>query len=55
MIHVLAMAVFAFFVGVVFAVVTKESLDQQVRYGAKVFLAFMLIGLGLAWLMFPAS
>lgn len=55
MTHVLAMVLFAFFVGVVFAVVTKEYLHEQVRYGAKVFLAFILIGLGLAWLMYPFS
>ncbi len=53
--HLAAMSLFAFFVGVVFAVVTKGTPPEQLRYGIKVFLAFMLIGIGLAWLMYPFS
>ncbi len=55
MIHLLAMALFAFFVAVVFSVVSKDCLHSRFAYGAKVFFAFLLIGLTLAWLMYPVS
>ncbi|MBI4469773.1 MAG: hypothetical protein HY650_10690 [Acidobacteria bacterium] len=55
MTHLAAMSLFAFFIAVIFAIVTKQETEDQVKYGIKVFLAFMLIGLGLAWVMYPFS
>lgn len=47
------MLLFAFFVSVVFAVLSKHRLRDQVIYGAKVFAAFIFIGLLIGWFMFP--
>lgn len=51
--HFSAMLLFAFFVSVVFAVLSKQKLRDQVIYGAKVLAAFIGIGLLIAWFMFP--
>jgi hypothetical protein len=51
--HFSAMLLFAFFVSVVFAVLSKHRLRDQVIYGAKVFAAFIFIGLLIGWFMFP--
>ncbi|MCL5005011.1 MAG: hypothetical protein M1404_00635 [Acidobacteria bacterium] len=48
-----AMVLFSFFVSVVFAVLSKENLRDQLIYGAKVFVAFVGIALALAWIMYP--
>lgn len=47
------MLLFAFFVSVVFAVLSKEKFRDQVIYGAKVFAAFIGIGLLIGWLTYP--
>jgi hypothetical protein len=53
--HLVAMTVFALVVALVFAVVSKDTQSERLRYGAKIFLAFMGIGLALAWAMYPIS
>ena len=53
--HVVAMILFALFVSVVFAVISKNDPREQVIYGVKVFVAFIGIGLALAWVMYPFS
>ncbi len=53
--HLVAMVLFAFFVSVVFAVISKNTPRERRRYGVKVFLAFMGIGLVLAYVMYPIS
>jgi undecaprenyl pyrophosphate phosphatase UppP len=53
--HLAAMTLFAFFVAVVFGIVSKDTSREQFRYGVKVFFAFMGIGLALAWVMYPIS
>jgi len=53
--HVLAMTLFALFVAVVFAIITKNTSRERSGYGVKIFFAFMGIGLALAWVMYPIS
>lgn len=50
--HLIAMTLFAGLVAVVFAILSKGTPREQVAYGLKTFLAFMGIGLALAWLMY---
>lgn len=51
--HFTALVLFSFIVSVVFAVLSKEKLRDQLIYGAKVFLAFVGVALLLGWIMYP--
>jgi len=51
--HLLLLIVFAFFVSLVFAVITKDDLREQVRFGGLLFAGFVATALVLGWLMFP--
>ena len=51
--HFEALALFSFLVSVVFAVLSKQTLREQVVYGAKVFVAFVGIAVLLGWIMLP--
>ena len=51
--HLLLMALFAFLVSLVFAVLVKDEPRAQLRFGAVVFLAFMGGALLLGWALFP--
>lgn len=51
--HFSALVLFSFMVSVVFAVLTKRTLREQVIYGAKVFIAFVGIAVLLGWIMLP--
>ncbi len=51
--HFEALTLFSFFVSVVFAVLSKRTLREQVIYGAKVFIAFVGIAVLLGWIMYP--
>jgi hypothetical protein len=44
---------FAFFVSVVFAVLTKNEVSDQVRFGGMLFAGFIGAALVLGWLMYP--
>jgi hypothetical protein len=52
MIHVGLMIIFAALVSTVFGIASKEGTREQLRYAARVFLEFMLVGLLLAWLIY---
>lgn len=52
MIHFALMILFALLVAVVFGVVSKENLREQIRYSLRVFGEFMLVGLILAWVFY---
>lgn len=52
MIHFIYLLVFSFFLSVVFAVFFDGSTKERVIYGVKTFLRFVLISLGLAWLLY---
>lgn len=47
------MALFAFFVSLVFAVIAKDTSGEQVRFGGLMFAGFLVSALVLGWLMFP--
>lgn len=51
--HLLLMAIFAFFVSLVFAVIAKDSVREQARLGGLMFGGFMLVGVVVSWLMYP--
>jgi hypothetical protein len=51
--HFLLMALFAFFVSVVFAVLLRDDVRSQVRTAAWMFGAFVAAAVVLGWLMYP--
>ena len=51
--HLLLLALFAFFVSLVFAVLLRDEPRTQLRTGAMMFGGFLLAGLVLGWLMYP--
>ena len=51
--HFLLMALFAFFVSLVFAVLMRDDARAQVRLGAMMFGAFIAAALVLGWIMRP--
>jgi hypothetical protein len=51
--HLLLMILFSFFVSLVFAMIAKDDLREQVRLGAAMFGGFLASGLVLGWLMYP--
>jgi hypothetical protein len=51
--HIGLLALFAFFVAVVFAVIAHDEPRQQLAFGVRVFGGFVAAGLVLGWLMFP--
>jgi len=50
--HFEAMSVFAFFVSLVFALLSKDTRREQAIYFLRTFSLFFLTGLGLGWLMY---
>jgi hypothetical protein len=46
------MLLFAVVVAIVFAVIGREHHTSQLRYGIKILSEFLVIGLGLAWLLY---
>ena len=51
--HFLLLVLFAFFVSLVFAALTKDDPREQVRFGVMLFGAFIVSALALGWLMYP--
>jgi hypothetical protein len=51
--HLLLMVLFAFFVSLVFAVIAKDDVRDQVRLGGVMFGGFMVAAVVLGWLMYP--
>lgn len=51
--HLLLLAIFAFFVSLVFAVLTKDEAVEQLRFGGMLFAGFIVSALVLGWLMYP--
>ena len=49
--HFGLMALFAFFVSLVFATIAQDAPAEQARLGAKMFGAFLAAALALGWLM----
>jgi hypothetical protein len=55
MTHFLALVMFSALVAVVFAALSSEHHDTpaRIKYGVKVFGSFVLIGLAIAWILYP--
>jgi prepilin signal peptidase PulO-like enzyme (type II secretory pathway) len=51
--HILLLLVFAFFVSLVFAVLTKDEVREQVRFGGMLFAGFLVSAIVFGWLMHP--
>ena len=51
--HLLLMVLFAFFVSLVFAVIAKDELRDQLRFGGLMFGGFLASAVVLGWLMYP--
>jgi len=51
--HLALMGLFAFFVSLVFAVIAKDRVAEQVRFGGLLFGGFLLSAFVLGWLMYP--
>ena len=50
--HFLLMLAFAAAVSVVFGITGKREVKERLRYGLKVFVEFVGVGLALAWLLY---
>ena len=53
--HLLLLALFAFFVSLVFAVIAKDDTREQLRFGGLMFAGFLVSAVVLGWLMYPFS
>ena len=51
--HLLLLALFAFFVSLVFAVIAKDDPVEQLRFGGMMFGGFLVSAIVLGWLMYP--
>ncbi len=51
--HLLLLAVFSFFVSLVFAALMRDEPSEQLRFGALMFAGFVGAAVLLGWLMYP--
>jgi hypothetical protein len=51
--HLLLLVMFAFFVSLVFAVIAKDDVREQMRFGGIMFGGFIAAAIVLGWLMYP--
>ena len=51
--HFLLLVLFALLVSLVFAVLSKDTMTEQSRFGGLMFAAFIAAALLLGWLMYP--
>ena len=51
--HLALLALFAFFVSLVLAVIAKDEPHDQLRFGGLMFGGFLASALVLGWLMYP--
>ena len=51
--HFLLLALFAFFVSFVFALIARDEAAEQLRFGGMLFAGFIVSAVVLGWLMFP--
>ena len=53
--HFQALVFFAFVVSVTFAFLSKREAAERAKYFAWAFLTFLLVAIGIGWLMYPFS
>ena len=51
--HIVLLALFAFFVSLIFAVIAKDEVKAQLRLGGLLFAGFVGSAIVLGWLMYP--
>jgi hypothetical protein len=51
--HFLLLTLFAFFVSLIFAMLTRDEWHEQVRFGGMMFVGFVVAAVVLGWLMYP--
>ena len=51
--HIFLLALFAFFVSFVFALISKDETSEQLRFGGMLFAGFLVAAVVLGWLMYP--
>jgi prepilin signal peptidase PulO-like enzyme (type II secretory pathway) len=51
--HLLLLVTFAFFVSLVFALLSRNEPREQLRFGGTLFAGFLVAALVLGWLMYP--
>jgi FtsH-binding integral membrane protein len=51
--HLVLLTIFAFFVSLVFAILTKDDAREQIRFGGMLFAGFLIAAVVLGWLMYP--
>jgi hypothetical protein len=51
--HLMMLIAFALVVSTVFAVIHSNDIKDQLRFGVKVFAAFLLTAVVIGWLMYP--
>ena len=51
--HLVLLALFAFFVSLVFALLAKDDVREQLRLGGMMFAGFLGAAIVLGWLMYP--
>lgn len=53
--HFQAMVIFALAVSVAFAFLSKNNMSERIRYAVWAFFAFLVVAIGIGWLMYPFS
>jgi multidrug transporter EmrE-like cation transporter len=53
--HFQTMVLFALMVSLAFALLTKHKMNEQVRYAVWAFMGFLVVAIGIGWLMYPFS
>jgi hypothetical protein len=51
--HFLLLTLFAFFVSLIFALLSKDDPKEQLRFGGTLFAGFLVAAIVLGWLMLP--
>ena len=51
--HLVLLVIFAFFVSLIFAVIAKDEVVDQLRFGGMMFAGFLASAIVLGWLMYP--
>ena len=49
------MVIFALAVSLAFAFLSKKKMSERIRYAVWAFLAFLVVAIGIGWLMYPFS
>jgi len=53
--HFQTLMLFALAVSLAFAFLSKHSMSEQIRYAVWAFLGFLVVAIGIGWLMYPFS